>query len=153
MILACGRHASAIKGIGGYNCCLSTEKLLTGVMSGACLMVRHQQQQPGCCHHHLSVVCDARHWLVCEPSPCDAFADSQKQYWDIKKTYRDVILFFKVGKVSPAELCSVRLGMQGLLLDGWSSNLPQQYGHLAVLSHPLSWTLSECAAQVKAADC
>ena len=24
-------------------------------------------------------------------------ADSQKQYWDIKKKYRDVILFFKIG--------------------------------------------------------
>ena len=26
------------------------------------------------------------------------FAESQKQYWTVKKMYRDTIIFFKVGK-------------------------------------------------------
>ena len=30
-------------------------------------------------------------------SPQHVNADSQKQYWEIKQKYRDVVLFFKIG--------------------------------------------------------
>lgn len=36
--------------------------------------------------------------LTCWWLTCILHADSQKQYWAVKKYYRDVILFFKVGK-------------------------------------------------------
>eukprot|EP00884_Botryococcus_braunii_P000476 jgi/Botrbrau1/10429/Bobra.0133s0036.1 len=55
--------------------------------------------------------------------PSDVFkhlSDSQKQYWDVKKKYRDVILFFKVGKFYELYEDDAQIGHETL---GWKMTI------------------------------
>lgn len=56
-------------------------------------------------------------------------AESQKQYWEVKKQYRDVIIFFKVGKFY--ELYEGLLSPTPL-----KSPTPVSYGAPRPLVHP-----------------
>ena len=49
-----------------------------------------------------------------------AYAESQKQYWQVKSKYRDTVIFFKVGKFY--ELYEVRASLACMTLREVSSH-------------------------------